>query len=287
MQIINGKAIAFTLQQKLINQLKALSTKPKLSVILVGEDAASAIYTRNKKRKAEEIGMISSIISLPDNTSEQRLLKIIEALNNDEQTNGILVQLPLPRHIDPFVIINSINPIKDVDCFHNNNIGRLVIGKHRFIPCTPYGCLYLIKNVLENNLSGLDALIVGRSNIVGKPMAHLLLQENCTVTIAHSRTKHLDEKCEQADIIIAAAGQPNLIKHAKTGATIIDVGINKVNGNLVGDVDFATVSKIAGAITPVPGGVGPMTIIFLLANTLLANSYQNDQKITINDITQQ
>ena len=283
MQIIDGIKVANSLQAQLKEKILGLSFVPKLSVVLVGNNPASQIYVRNKKKKAEEIGINSSVIRLPNNVSENELIKTIEELNNDESVTGILVQLPLPKHIDQFLVINTINPDKDVDCFHSENVGNLVIGNSSFIPCTPYGSLYLIKYVLGSNLSGLDALIVGRSNIVGKPMLHLLLQENCTVTIAHSYTS-IERKCKEADIIVAAAGNPNLIKWSKNGATIIDIGINSVDGKLVGDVDFSAVSKTAGAITPVPGGVGPMTITFLLVNTLLAAYKQQGLNRTINDI---
>ena len=192
--------------------------------------------------------------------------------------------MPLPQHINQFNIINTIAPHKDVDCFHSINVGKLATGNARFIPCTPYGCLYLIKHALGNNLTGLDALVIGRSNIVGKPMLHLLLQESCTVTIAHSRTKNLQDKCQQADIIVAAVGQPQLVKWCKPGATIIDVGINKVNNKLVGDVNMTDVESQAQFITPVPGGVGPMTITFLLVNTIIAACLQHGMEISVDTI---
>ena len=281
MQIIDGKKIAAGLLKKIQTKVSSLLIKPNLVVILVGENAASQVYIKNKCKRAAEAGIISSTIFLPNNISEVELVAKIQDLNNDQAVHGILVQLPLPRHIDQFAIINAIDPRKDVDCFHSVNVGNLAIGKNAFIPCTPYGCLHLIKHALGNNLSGLNALVVGRSNIVGKPMLHLLLQENCTVTIAHSRTKNLQEKCQQADIIVAAVGQPQLVKWVKKGATVIDVGINKVGDKLVGDVDFEAVKTEVRFITPVPGGVGPMTIIFLLINTVMAACQQNNIEISI------
>lgn len=284
MQIIDGKKISHDLQTRIKSTIQGLGIKPNLTVVLVGNNPASQIYIRNKQKKATEVGINSSAILLPQDLPEAQLLQVITDLNNDSNVNGILVQLPLPKHISQPAVINAINPSKDVDCFHSINVGHLVTGNQNFVPCTPYGCLYLIKQVLGNNLSGSNALIIGRSNIVGKPMLHLLLQENCTVTIAHSYTQNIDEKCQQSDIIVAAAGQPHLVKCCKPGAIVIDVGINSVDGKLVGDVDFASVAKISGAITPVPGGVGPMTITFLLINTILATCKQQGINININDI---
>ncbi len=285
MQIINGKLIAEKLQLRLKEKLKAIAIVPKLAVVLVGDNPASQVYVRNKSKKAEYVGIASEIIKLPADATQDELMNIINELNSDTSINGILVQLPLPVHINQYIVINAIDPRKDVDCFHSQNVGNLVIGKHNFIPCTPYGVLHLIKHVLGNDLSGLEALVVGRSNIVGKPLSHLLLQENCTVVIAHSKTRDLDEKSKIADIVIAAVGKPKLIKSVKKGAVVIDVGINSVDGKLIGDVDFDEVSKNAAAITPVPGGVGPMTITFLLINTFLAACQQiGISGVTVNDI---
>ncbi|MBQ4874631.1 MAG: bifunctional methylenetetrahydrofolate dehydrogenase/methenyltetrahydrofolate cyclohydrolase [Rickettsiaceae bacterium H1] len=284
MQLIDGKKIAKNLQQQLKEKISTFLSAPKLVVILVGDNLASTVYVKNKKKKAQEVGIDSSVITLPKEVSKDELIKNIKNLNDDKSVNGILVQLPLPPHIDQFAIINAIDPVKDVDCFHSKNVGNFVIGKNNFIPCTPYGCLYLIKHTLKKSLSGLDSLVIGRSNIVGKPMAQLLLQENCTVTIAHSHSQNIEQKCKESDIIVAAAGKPNLIKWAKKGAIVIDVGINSIGGKLIGDVDFSAVAKTAGAITPVPGGVGPMTITFLLINTVLASYKQQEIKKTVEDI---
>ncbi|MEM7612272.1 MAG: bifunctional methylenetetrahydrofolate dehydrogenase/methenyltetrahydrofolate cyclohydrolase FolD, partial [Pseudomonadota bacterium] len=250
--------------------------QPGLAVVIVGEDPASQVYVRNKGRQAEEVGFASFKHELPADTSEQTLLSLIDDLNQDKSVHGILVQLPLPDQIDEQTVINRISADKDVDGFHISNVGRLSLGLPGFVPCTPLGCLKMIK-ATGQPLAGLNAVIVGRSNIVGKPMAALLLAESCTVTIAHSRTQALAEVCRQADILVAAVGRPGLIEGdwIKPGAIVIDVGINRITdadgrNRLTGDVDYEAAAERAGFITPVPGGVGPMTIACLLANTLQA-----------------
>jgi len=281
--IIDGKQAAAELRVALTNEVKNLKEStgitPSLTVVLVGDDPASQVYVRNKVKQTVEVGMISNEIRLPDDTSQAALLAQLELLNNDKSVHGILVQLPLPKHIDESVVIAAINPEKDVDGFHAMNSGRLLNGEAgALVPCTPQGCIILAKKHLGYDLSGQHAVVIGRSNIVGKPVALLLLQENCTVTIAHSRTKNLREICQQADILVAAVGRPEFVKAdwVKQGATVIDVGINRIvdeatgKASLVGDVDYGAVSDVCGAITPVPGGVGPMTIACLLKNTLEA-----------------
>ena len=277
-ELIDGKAFAARLRQTVAEQVELIKSKhgitPGLAVVLVGEDPASQVYVRNKGKQTREVGMNSLEFKMAETTTQGELLELIEKLNSDDSVHGILVQLPLPKQIDAEAVINAIEPDKDVDGFHISNVGRLAIGADGIVPCTPLGSLMMLKDQL-GDLSGLRAIIVGRSNIVGKPMASLLLQENCTVTIAHSRTKDLPEECRRADIVVAAVGRPEMIKGdwIKPGATVIDVGINRIeteNGKskLVGDVEFTTAKEIAGAITPVPGGVGPMTIACLLHNTL-------------------
>ncbi|MBA6378477.1 MULTISPECIES: bifunctional methylenetetrahydrofolate dehydrogenase/methenyltetrahydrofolate cyclohydrolase FolD [unclassified Colwellia] len=282
--IIDGKQAAADLRKTLTLQVAHLKKDkgivPGLTVVLVGEDPASEVYVRNKIKQTRDVGMISNEIKLPHDTSQIQLLAELQQLNSDDAVHGILVQLPLPKHIDESVIIAAIAPHKDVDGFHAMNSGRLLNGEPgALVPCTPQGCIILAKQHLGEDLSGLHAVVIGRSNIVGKPVALLLLQENCTVTIAHSRTKNLAGICQQADILIAAVGRANFVQASwvKPGATVIDVGINHIedeNGKakLVGDVDFANVAPVCGAITPVPGGVGPMTIACLLKNTLIAAS---------------
>ena len=279
-KIIDGKAFAAKLTARLAEVVQGLDsaiTPPALAVVLVGEDAASAVYVRNKIRTTEACGMKSIEHRLPATTNQEELLDLITRLNNDDGVDGILVQLPLPAQIDADAVINAINPEKDVDGFHVVNVGRLGAGLPSLVPCTPFGSLMLLKDTL-GDLSGLNAFIIGRSNIVGKPMAQLLLAENCTTTIAHSRSKDLPAICRGADIVVAAVGRPQMVKGdwVKPGAVVIDVGINRITDNgktrLVGDVDFDAVSPHAAAITPVPGGVGPMTIACLLRNTLLAAS---------------
>ncbi|MCA3633454.1 MAG: bifunctional methylenetetrahydrofolate dehydrogenase/methenyltetrahydrofolate cyclohydrolase FolD [Methylobacterium sp.] len=279
--LIDGKAVAASLRAEMASRVAAHvaagKRAPGLAVVLVGEDPASQVYVASKAKQTTEIGMVSIEHKLPVETSRADLLARIAKLNADPSVDGILVQLPLPPHIDADAIIEAIDPAKDVDGFHPVNVGRLATGGKAFVPCTPRGSLRLIRTV-RADLSGLHAVVVGRSNIVGKPMAQLLLAANCTVTIAHSRTKDLPGICRQADILVAAVGRPLMLNaaHVKPGAIVIDVGINRVPAGektkLVGDVDFEAVRGIAGAITPVPGGVGPMTIACLLENTL--DSYE-------------
>jgi len=281
--IIDGKQAAADLRVALALEVQKLKESkgitPSLTVVLVGEDPASQVYVRNKAKQTVEVGMISNEIRLPETTSQEKLLAQLSMLNNDGSVHGILVQLPLPKHIDESVVIAAINPEKDVDGFHAMNSGKLLNGESgALVPCTPQGCIILAKQHLGDDLSGKHAVVIGRSNIVGKPVALLLLQENCTVTIAHSRTKNLAQVCQQADILVAAVGRAEFVKAVwvKKGATVIDVGINRIENaetgkaKLVGDVDYNTVSGVCGAITPVPGGVGPMTIACLLKNTLEA-----------------
>ena len=289
--IIDGKQAAADLRAALASDVlklkKSKGITPSLTVVLVGDDPASQVYVRNKAKQTVEVGMISTEIRLPATTSQETLLTQLSLLNNDNSVHGILVQLPLPKHIDESVVIAAINPEKDVDGFHAMNSGRLLNGESgAMVPCTPQGCVILAKQHLGDDLSGKHAVVIGRSNIVGKPVALLLLQENCTVTIAHSRTKSLAQVCQQADILVAAVGRPEFVKAewVKQGATVIDVGINRIENaetgkaKLVGDVDFNAVSKVCGAITPVPGGVGPMTIACLLKNTLEAALRQAQDK---------
>ena len=271
--IIDGKKIAETLRQKLKKEIieikSSFKSVPGLTVILIGEDPASKIYVRNKEKFSKEIGINSEVIKYPENIEEKEVLNKIIELNKNKKVSGILVQLPLPKHINKQKVIETILPEKDVDGFHPINVGNLSSGYDSKIPCTPLGCLILLKEV-EKNLSGKHAVVIGRSNLNGKPMAQLLLKENCTVTITHSKTKDLKSQCNKADIIIAAVGKPKLVKGdwVKKNAIVIDVGINKTSDGIVGDVDFNEVSKVARAITPVPGGVGPMTIACLLRNTV-------------------
>ena len=280
--IIDGKQAAAELRLTLAAAVDKLKNEkgitPGLTVILVGDDPASQVYVRNKVKQTQEVGMISNEVRLPAETSQDALLSQLDKLNNDNSVHGILVQLPLPKHIDESRVIAAIDPKKDVDGFHAMNSGRLLNGeKGALVPCTPQGCIILAKKHLGDDLSGKHAVVIGRSNIVGKPVALLLLQENCTVTIAHSRTRDLPSLCQQADVLIAAVGRPEFVKAdwVKPGATVIDVGINRIDttegkGKLVGDVDYNAVAEICGGITPVPGGVGPMTIACLLKNTLEA-----------------
>ena len=271
--IIDGKKVAADLRAELKKKVAELKSTynavPGLTVILVGEDPPSKIYVRNKEKSAIEVGINSEIIRYQENIKEEVLLNKIKELNGNNKVSGILVQLPLPKHIDKRKVLETIDPGKDVDGFHPINVGNLSSGYDSSIPCTPLGCYLLLKKV-EKNLSGKHAVVIGRSNLNGKPMTQLLLKENCTVTITHSKTKDLKAECNRADIIIAAVGRPKLVKRdwVKKDAIVIDVGINKIDSGLVGDVDFNEVSKVAKAITPVPGGVGPMTIACLLSNTV-------------------
>ena len=283
--LIDGKAFAQNLRATIAEQTAALEKshqiRPGLAVVLVGEDPASQVYVRNKEKFAIECGFKSETFRLPATTTQDELLTLIETLNADTTIHGILVQLPLPKHLNEEEVLYAINPLKDVDGFHPINIGQLSIGKPYLIPCTPLGSLLLLQDKLGKDLSGKHAVIVGRSNIVGKPMMQLLLSQNCTVTVAHSRTKDVASLCREADIVVAAVGVPKLVKGdwIKPGAAVIDVGINRIEEEgkmrLVGDVDFDEAVKNAGFITPVPGGVGPMTIACLLRNTLTAMCLQN------------
>ncbi|GAA0289906.1 bifunctional methylenetetrahydrofolate dehydrogenase/methenyltetrahydrofolate cyclohydrolase FolD [Rhodovulum strictum] len=282
-EIIDGKAFAATIRGKVAEHVARLRTEhgltPGLAVVLVGEDPASQVYVRNKGQQTEESGMASFEHRLPAETSEAELLALIARLNAAPAVHGILVQLPLPDHIDSAKVLDAIDPAKDVDGFHISNVGLLATGQKALVPCTPLGCLMLLRD-RHGSLAGMDAVVVGRSNIVGKPMAQLLLRDSATVTIAHSRTRDLAGVCRRADILVAAVGRPEMIPGdwIKPGATVIDVGINRIpapekgegKSRLVGDVHFDSAVQVAGAITPVPGGVGPMTIACLLANTLTA-----------------
>ena len=271
--IIDGKKISAVLREKLKEKVSKLKSTynavPGLTVILVGEDPPSKIYVKNKEKSAIEVGINSEVIRYPDNVEEKVILNKIKELNKNDKVSGILVQLPLPKNINKKKVIETINPNKDVDGLHPMNVGNLSSGYDSMVPCTPLGCYLLIKGV-EKDLNGKHAVVIGRSNLNGKPMTQLLLKENCTVTITHSKTKDLKAECKRADIIVAAVGRPKLVKAdwVKKDAIVIDVGINKTNSGLVGDVDFDEVSKVVKAITPVPGGVGPMTIACLLSNTI-------------------
>lgn len=280
-KIIDGKAFAATLRQKIAAHVANLKAEhnltPGLAVIIVGHDPASQVYVNSKAQQTVEVGMNSFKYELPENASEQEVLALIEELNNREDVHGILCQLPVPKHIDENKIIEALSPAKDVDCFSPENVGKVAIGLPGPVPCTPLGCLMLLRDEL-GDMSGKNAVVIGRSNLVGKPMGALLLRDSATVTIAHSRTKDLASLCKEADIVVAAVGRPEMVKGdwIKKGATVIDVGINRVDApekgegktKLVGDVEYATAAENAGAITPVPGGVGPMTIACLLANTV-------------------
>lgn len=290
-EIIDGKAFAAELRARVATTVSSLESShgliPGLAVVLVGEDPASEVYVRNKGKQTVEVGMASFEHRLSDQTTEGELLVLIDQLNSDPTVHGILVQLPLPAQINTHAVINAIDPDKDVDGFHLINVGRLTTGESGLVPCTPLGCMMLLR-AHAGDLSGQNAVIVGRSNIVGKPMASLLLAAHCTVTVAHSRTKDLTDVCRQADILIAAVGRAEMIQGGwiKPGATVIDVGINRIDGEngkkrLVGDVEFASASAVAGAITPVPGGVGPMTIACLLRNTVQAACAANGLDFTL------
>lgn len=277
--IIDGKAFAATVREKVAGHVARLEADhgitPGLAVVLVGEDPASQVYVRSKGKMTREVGMKSVEHKLPATVEQQALLELIDRLNNDPEIHGILVQLPLPDHLDEQRVVNSVSPAKDVDGFHISNVGLLGTGQKSMVPCTPLGCLMMLREQ-HGDLSGMNAVVIGRSNIVGKPMAQLLLGDSCTVTIAHSRTRDLPDVVRRADIVVAAVGRPEMVPGdwIKEGATVIDVGINRIEvgekTKLVGDVDFESASQRAGAITPVPGGVGPMTIACLLANTVTA-----------------
>ncbi|GAA6158732.1 MULTISPECIES: bifunctional methylenetetrahydrofolate dehydrogenase/methenyltetrahydrofolate cyclohydrolase FolD [Ruegeria] len=293
-EVIDGKAFAAKVRAQVADQVAKLKEQsgitPGLAVVLVGEDPASQVYVRSKGKQTVEVGMNSYEHKLDAETSEEDLLALIDKLNNDPAVHGILVQLPLPKHLNEDLVINSIDPAKDVDGFHISNVGLLGTGQKSMVPCTPLGCLMMLRDY-HGSLSGMDAVVIGRSNIVGKPMAQLLLGDSCTVTIAHSRTKDLPDVVRRADIVVAAVGRPEMVPGdwIKEGATVIDVGINRIErdgkNKLVGDVDYASAAERAGAITPVPGGVGPMTIACLLANTLTAccraNSLPEPEGLTV------
>ena len=287
-RVIDGKAVAADVRAGVARDVAALKAghglTPGLAVVLVGEDPASKVYVKNKGEQTKEAGMNSWEYRLPAETSEAEILAVVEKLNNDPAVNGILVQLPLPKHVNAERVLNTIDPNKDVDGFHPVNVGRLWIGERTLVPCTPTGSVILAKTV-QPNLSGMNAVVIGRSNIVGKPVAALLLRENCTVTVAHSRTRNIESVVKGADLLIAAVGIPEMVKGdwVKPGAIVIDVGINRVpsaNGKtkLVGDCDYESCAAVAGAITPVPGGVGPMTIACLLQNTVEAAKIQRGIK---------
>lgn len=283
-EIIDGKALAATFRGQIAEQVSQLKTEknvvPHLTAVLVGDDPASAVYVRNKQRACEKSGIQSTLKRLPADTTEAELISIVESLNADSGVHGILVQLPLPKHINETAILDVVNPLKDVDAFHPENVGLIVQGRPRYLPCTPYGIQQMILST-KMETAGKHAVVLGRSEIVGKPMAMLLVQRgpgaDATVTICHSRTRHLKEIVKTADIIIAAIGKPEFVTAdmVKPGAVVIDVGINRVDDRLVGDVDFEGVKEVASAITPVPGGVGPMTIAMLLKNTLMAARIQS------------
>ena len=283
MKLIDGKAIAQALRMDVASGvrrfLEAHSRVPALHVVLVGDDPASAVYVRNKEKAVIEAGMQGEVHRLPASTSAADLHALVERLNRDPAVDGILIQLPLPKHIPVDPLLESVDPAKDVDGFHPVNVGKLWSGRDALVPCTPRGCLHLLRSA-EVALEGVQALVVGRSNIVGKPMAALLLGAHATVTLAHSRSRDLPARCREADVLVVAAGQPRLVQGSwiKPGATVIDVGMHRgADGKLFGDVDFASASAVAGAITPVPGGVGPMTIAMLLDNTLRAASMRENR----------
>ncbi len=273
-QLIDGKAIALETRKALRPRVEALIEKgitPGLTVIMVGDNPASAVYVRNKEKASQKLGMNGTVLHLPEETVEEELIALVKKLNADDTVHGILVQLPLPKHIEEKKVLNAIDPQKDVDGFHPVNAGKLLIGEKAYVPCTPKGVIRLLKTT-GVELSGKNAVVIGRSNIVGKPMALLLLQENCTVTIAHSRTQNLSEITKQADILVAAVGKPNFVSGdmVKPGAIVIDVGINRVEDKLIGDVNFDEAKEVASFITPVPGGVGAMTIAMLMENAVEA-----------------
>lgn len=276
-KIIDGKAVSAAVKEQVKDEIARERLDIGLAVVIVGDDPASRVYVNNKKKACEFCGIKSYEYALPEDTTEAELLELIDTLNGDAKVNGILVQLPLPKQLDEKTIIEHISPMKDVDAFHESNVGRIMIGNYAFLPCTPAGCMELIRST-GVEVSGKECVVIGRSNIVGKPMAMLLLHENGTVTVCHSKTKNLAEVCSRADILIAAVGRANFVTAdmVKEGAVVIDVGINRLeNGKLCGDVKFDEVSEKAGYITPVPGGVGPMTIAMLMKNTVMAKRIQS------------
>lgn len=275
-KIIDGKTISAAVKEQVRAEIERDRIKAGLAVVIVGDDPASRVYVNNKKKACELCGIQSFEYALPAETSEEQLLELVDTLNSDDKVNGILVQLPLPKHLDEKKVIERISPLKDVDAFHEMNVGKIMIGNYAFLPCTPAGCMELIRST-GVEIAGKECVVIGRSNIVGKPMAMLLLHANGTVTVCHSKTHDLPEVCRRADILIAAVGKPNFVTAdmVKPGAVVIDVGINRMeNGKLCGDVKFDEVSEKAGFITPVPGGVGPMTIAMLMRNTLTAAKIQ-------------
>lgn len=278
-KIIDGKRIAEDIYKELKEEVENLEDKPGLAVILIGDDPASSVYVRNKEKACKRLNFNFKLLKFPSNVSIEELKANIEELNRDNSINGIIVQLPIPKHLDPFEVTSSISPLKDVDGLHPDNIGRLVSGKPRLIPCTPLGIIELIKRE-EIDVKGKRAVIVGRSNLVGKPLLHLLLSLDATVTICHSKTNNLKRETSEADILIVAVGKPRFITQdmVKEGAVVIDVGINRVEDKLVGDVDFEKVADIASAITPVPGGVGPMTVTMLMKNLITAYNIQRNSQ---------
>lgn len=278
-KIIDGKAVSAAVKEQVRDEIARDGIKAGLAVVIVGNDPASRVYVNNKKKACEFCGITSFEYALPEETTMKQLLELIDTLNSDDKVNGILVQLPLPKQLDEKEVIARISPEKDVDAFHEQNVGKIMIGNYSFLPCTPSGCMDLIHST-GVEISGKECVVIGRSNIVGKPMAMLILHENGTVTICHSRTKNLAEVCRRADILVAAVGRPNFVTAdmVKEGAVVIDVGINRLdNGKLCGDVKFDEVSEKAGWITPVPGGVGPMTIATLMKNTLTAAKLQQNK----------
>ncbi len=271
-RIIDGKAVSAAVKEQVRAEIERGGIKAGLAVVIVGDDPASRVYVNNKKKACELCGIKSFEYALPAETTQEELLELVDTLNNDDNVDGILVQLPLPKHLDEGAVIERISPKKDVDAFHESNVGKIMIGSYAFLPCTPAGCMELIHST-GVEVAGKECVVIGRSNIVGKPMAMLLLHDNGTVTVCHSKTKNLAEVCARADILVAAVGRPNFVTAdmVKEGAVVIDVGINRLdNGKLCGDVKFDEVSEKAGWITPVPGGVGPMTIAMLMKNTLTA-----------------
>ena len=281
-KLIDGKVISAAVKERVKNEVAALKEQgitTGLAVIIVGEDPASKVYVNNKKKACEALGIISEEYALPENTTQEELLSLIDTLNKKESINGILCQLPLPKHLDEAAVINAISADKDVDAFHPVNVGKIMQGDYDFVPCTPAGIMEML-DYEGIEIAGKTCVVIGRSNIVGKPMAMLLLHKNGTVTICHSRTQNLKEVCKNADILVAAVGRPNFVTNdmVKDGAVVIDVGINRVDGKLVGDVNFNDVCEKTSYITPVPGGVGPMTIAMLMQNTLTAAKKQNKVK---------
>lgn len=276
-KIIDGKGIADKIYEELKEEVNSLREKPGLAVVLVGDEPASIVYVRNKEKACKRLGLNYKLLKFPQSVDRDELISNIETLNKDKEVNGIIVQMPLPEHLDAFDIVSSIDPLKDVDGLHPDNLGRLLSGKPRIIPCTPLGIIELLKR--ENiDIKGKNAVIVGRSNLVGKPLFHLLLSLEATVTVCHSKTSDLKRETSRADILVCAVGVPRLITvdMVKEGAIVIDVGINRVDDKLIGDVDFEEVKHIAGAITPVPGGVGPMTVAMLMKNVITAYKLQKD-----------